>query len=71
MKNFTYTQTLVMGIIFAAIGYVLGSGSSYLSSLLVVIGDVLIVASIVMIIKKKVSHGPKKETKETRASDEP
>ena len=52
MKNFSYKQTLVVGIIFAAVGYPL-SHHLQLGNFLAVIGDVFIVASIVMLIKSR------------------
>jgi hypothetical protein len=53
MKNFTYTQTLVMGIIFTAAGYVLLSKHIGIGNFIAVIGDVGIVFSIMMLIKSR------------------
>ena len=60
MKNFTYKQTFIIGIVVAVIGYIVGN-SSYLGSLLIVAGWVFIIASVVMLIKAR--NKTKKETK--------
>jgi hypothetical protein len=52
MKNFTYKQALVIGILLVAIGYPL-SRKVDLGNWLAVIGDVFIAASIVMLIMSR------------------
>ncbi len=52
MKKFTYKQTLIIGIVIAAIGYPL-SNVSAIGEFMIVIGDTVIVVSIVMLFKKR------------------
>jgi hypothetical protein len=53
MRNLTYKQTLVVGIVFTVVGYFLISRHIGIGNFIAVIGDVGIVFSVVMLIKSR------------------
>jgi hypothetical protein len=59
MRTITYAQTLVIGVVFTALGYFLISHHVGLGNFIAVIGDVGIVFSLVMLIKTHFSKGKK------------